>query len=175
MRWHTHALCGIASLWLLAPLPQSPTVDYGVLSACAAFGALLPDLDAAESKIKHLPVGTVAPFALPAQLLYRTLGHRGLLHSLWGLAAFAVLALPVAWLWDWRPWAAVTLGYASHLAADACTKSGIPLFYPRRQRYSPLPRPWRITTGSLAEDMLFPFLAAAVLLLLLTHLNAVPP
>src|SRR5690348_665061 len=125
MRWHTHVLFGISTLWLLSPLPQSPSIDFGVLSACAAFGALLPDLDASESKIKHLRIGDMELFALPAQVLHQTLGHRGFLHSLWGLTTLAVLALPIAWFWDWRPWVALTLGYASHLAADACTKSGI--------------------------------------------------
>ena len=79
----------------------------------------------------------------------------------------------MAWLWDWRPWAALALGYASHLAADACGTTAFPAL-PGRQRYGPLPRRWRITTGSLAEDLLFPFLAAVALLLLLTHLGGAP-
>lgn len=60
-------------------------------------------------------------------------GHRGFTHTLWGALAFTTLtaaaaftitgsiqgALPVATVW--------LLGYASHLATDACTPSGIPL------------------------------------------------
>ena len=50
MRWHTHVVGGVASLWTLAPLlTHSATADpspanLGLLSLCAAFGALLPDL-----------------------------------------------------------------------------------------------------------------------------------
>lgn len=69
MRWPTHALFGINSLWLLSPLPlEMSGYDWGTLAAIAAFGALLPDLDASESKIKHLKLaGTqIKPFILPA-------------------------------------------------------------------------------------------------------------
>jgi membrane-bound metal-dependent hydrolase YbcI (DUF457 family) len=57
MTWPTHALFGISTLWLLAPLPPEIVgYDMGTLAAGAALGALLPDLDASESKIKHLKV-----------------------------------------------------------------------------------------------------------------------
>ncbi len=80
MTWPTHALIGINSLWLLAPLPPDLLgYDWGTLAACAALGALLPDLDASESKIKHLKIpGTqFKPFLLPAQVVHRTDQHRG--------------------------------------------------------------------------------------------------
>jgi hypothetical protein len=55
MTWPTHAFLGISTLWLLAPLPPEVIgCDFGTLATFAAFGALLPDLDASESKIKHL-------------------------------------------------------------------------------------------------------------------------
>ena len=85
MMWPTHAAAGVASLWLLAIVPPEWLgYDFGVLSACAALGALLPDLDASESKIKHLRLlGTnIKPFFLPSQVIYATDHHRGLLHSL---------------------------------------------------------------------------------------------
>jgi len=54
MTWPTHALFGISMLWLSAPLPPELVgYDVGTLDAVAALGALLPDLDASESKIKH--------------------------------------------------------------------------------------------------------------------------
>lgn len=84
MMWRTHALFGIGSLWLLSPLPAEILgYDIGTLAAVAALGALLPDLDAAESKIKHLKIlGTnIKPFLLPAQVVYGSEQHRGLLHS----------------------------------------------------------------------------------------------
>ncbi len=137
----------------------------GAVAAAAALGALLPDLDAADSKIKHLRIAGMKPFAPIAVVLYRGLGHRGLLHSLAGLGIISALTAPLIPWWGWQPSIALMLGYTSHLIADACTKDGIPVFYPNRRRYHLLPRPWRITTGSLAEEMLLPFLAFAVLLL----------
>ena len=55
MTWSTHALFGVNSVWLLAWLPPEILgCDVGTLAATAALGVLLPDLDALESKIKHL-------------------------------------------------------------------------------------------------------------------------
>ncbi len=179
MTWRTHALIGISSLWLLDAVPHAISAgegasNVGLLAAVAAFGALLPDLDAAQSRIKHLSPGWgIEPFALPAQLLHRAFGHRGLLHSGVGLALFTILlALPLALWWGWQPSVALALGYASHLAADACTRTGIPLFYvpllyPRRRRFFLLPLGLRFVTGSEAEGVLLPLLAMPVLLLLL--------
>ncbi len=87
LTWPTHTLFGVSTLWLLAPLPpEILQVDLGVLAAAAAFGALLPDLDASESKIKHLkiPNTQVKPFLLPALVVSRSDQHRGLLPSLAG-------------------------------------------------------------------------------------------
>ena len=187
MLWRTHALIGINSLWLLELIP--PGIERGnlaLLLGVAAFGALLPDLDARESKIKHLSVARIKPFYLPALAIHRQLGHRGFSHSLSALALVAVAAagfngalyysnLPLASFWAWQASAALVLGYASHLAADASTKSGIPLLYvpwlyPHKKRYHLLPPSLRFTTGSEAEEVLFPLLALLILLLLLNHL-----
>lgn len=55
MTWPTHSLIGINFLWLLTPLPPGTLAyDMGTLAAVTVLGALLPDLDASESKIKHL-------------------------------------------------------------------------------------------------------------------------
>jgi inner membrane protein len=43
--------------------------------------------------------------------------------------------------------APLLVGYLSHLAADACTPSGVPLLWPKRKTYSLNLFP----TGSLAE------------------------
>ena len=86
MTWRTHLLAGISSLWLLDALqPGVPPENIGLLALIAGFGALLPDLDAARSKIRNMKVGGIEPFAVPADLLHRTFGHRGPLHSLIGL------------------------------------------------------------------------------------------
>lgn len=179
MTWRTHALIGIGSVWLLEAVPQGigsgDANNVGLLAAVAAFGALLPDLDAQQSRIKHLsPGGGVEPFVLPSLLLHQAFGHRGLLHSGVGLALFAGLfALPLAFWWGWQPSVALTLGYASHLAADACTRTGIPLLYPRRRRVFLLPAALRVVTGSPTEGALLPVLALPVVLLLLLNLRSV--
>lgn len=174
MTWRTHALAGAGSLWLLTALPRGLETGAGLdnvgwLVALAALGALLPDLDAAESKAKHLSVGWgIAPLALPALILHRAFGHRGLLHSALSLALFG---LPLSFWWGGPSSLALVLGYASHLAADACTRTGIPFLYPLRRRLFLLPPALRLVTGSVEEEALLPLLAALVLLLLLTTLK----
>lgn len=170
MMGRTHAFVGIVALWLLEPFGLLTQGALPPLLMIAVLGALLPDLDAAESKIKRLSLGGVAPFMPLSQVLHHTLGHRGLLHSLMGLIIVtAICALPLGFWLGWTATVALALGYASHLLADAATKSGIPLLYPRRQRFHLLPKGWRFTTGSQAEEMLLPWLALGALLLLFVH------
>lgn len=174
MMWRTHVLCGINALWLLAPLPpEILQANMGILAAAAALGAPMPDLDASESKIKHLTIPSTQfkPFLLPALMVSKTDQHRGLLHSLTGLGMMALFAIPTSFYGGWAAFVAFLLGYASHLIADSATKSGISLFYPRLTRYYLLPTAWRITTGSLAEEVLMAPLASSVLLLLVDALR----
>lgn len=171
MMWRTHALLGVASLWLLAPFPGAVTpANVGSLCALAAFGALLPDLDAGESKIRSVRVAGIRPFAPIGFVANRTWGHRALLHSPVGLLAFAAMCVPVALWWGAMPAIALWLGYASHLAGDACTRTGIP-GWPNRgdRRIYLLPQSARLVTGSNAEERLLPLLAMPVLLLLLSR------
>ena len=169
MMGRTHALFGLTSLWLLSGAINQETFLPMLLAAVT--GSLLPDLDAAESKLKHLSLAGITPLVPVANALHQSLGHRGLLHSLWGLSiATVVLSMPLGFALGWPAAMELSLGYASHLFSDALTKSGIPLLYPRRRRYHLLPKPWRITTGSLAEETLFPLLATSVLWLLFSHL-----
>ncbi len=169
MMGRTHMLLGGASLWLLRPLPQILTPeDLVPMLVIATFGALLPDLDAAGSTLKYWRIGGVQPFVPIAQLLHGRFGHRGALHSLRGLGVLALVGLPLLFWLPWRWYLALLVGYASHLLGDACTKTGIPLLYPRPQRFWLLPRRWRLTTGSPEEEWLIPLLALAILLLLLT-------
>lgn len=176
MRWSTHAAVGVSSLWLLKAMPpESLGFDFGVLSGFAVLGALLPDLDAAESKIKHwrFPNTHFKPFLLPSQVVHATDQHRGLLHSLSGFGMALLMALPMAIWIGWSPAAAFLLGYLSHLAADAATKNGIRLCYPSPTRYYVLPKSWRITTGSQAEEPIFVLFAMCALLLLLQSFTGI--
>ena len=174
MMWRTHALSGTNTLRLLTMVPYHLLMyDFGTLAVCAALGALMPDLDAREAKIKHLSIIDIKPFFVAAQVVHNSDRHRGMMHSLSGLSMMILLVFPFSYWTGWAPVTALLLGYGSHLIADGCTKSGIPLLYPRQQRYHALPRPWRITTGSLAEEMLLPLLATVALLLLITHKGSV--
>lgn len=180
MIWGTHLMAGFNALWLAelsylaGNIPLAAQPEIGLLAAAAAIGALLPDLDASESKIKHLKVGGIKPMLMPSQIIHRRWGHRSLLHSLLGLVSVAVLGIAFLLITGtglgWQLLPALLLGYASHLLADACTKTGIPLLYPRRQRFHLIPAKWRISTGSQAEDVLFVLLAMAALLLFLRYL-----
>ena len=172
MMGRTHALAGVASLWCLQVVPSLIQPELlAPLGVLAALGALLPDLDAAQSQIKHLSVAGIKPFAPLSLLLNRTFGHRGLLHSLlsWGVATLVLL--PLGFTVGLAVPLAISLGYASHLATDACTKSGIPFLYPNRKRYHLLPRPFRLTTGSQAEDGVFMIMAILVAGLMLHQLS----
>jgi membrane-bound metal-dependent hydrolase YbcI (DUF457 family) len=63
--------------------------------------------------------------------------------------------------------AALSLGYASHLVGDACTRGGIPLFYPNRRSYRLLLRKIRVVTGSeYYVDVLFAAFALVSMVLL---------
>jgi inner membrane protein len=171
MTWRTHTFFGVTSLWLLAPVPHLLTAaTLGPLALFAAFGALLPDLDASASKIRSIGIGGVQPFVPFSLLIHRTWGHRGLLHSPLGLLLAACAAGILALLGYGLPALALLLGYASHLVADACTRSGIP-GWPNRadRRIYLLPYPLRFVTGSAAEETLIPLLALSVLLLFLTY------
>jgi inner membrane protein len=168
MRGTTHLFAGISSLWLWVLLSQG-TVQESLpfLVVCASLGSLLPDLDAQNSTIKQLKIIGVRPFAIPSAVINKSFGHRGLLHSAVGLCLIVGIVSPLSVFIGWKAIAAVGLGYASHLVTDAMTPSGIPVFFPKTRRFHILPKRLRITTGSLAEDLLFPLFTTSVFLLFL--------
>jgi inner membrane protein len=177
MMGRTHALLGLNTLWIweMAAVPLVTGADDTTrLTLCllaAVGGALLPDLDAPVSLLQNFSVGGIRPLVLPARALHRYLGHRGGLHSLLALGAVGVLALPLLWV-DVLAWWGLLLGYGSHLLGDAATKRGVPLLYPRRAAVHLLPCPFRLSTGSLSEEVVFAVLSASAMLLLLRYLFA---
>ena len=156
MLGRTHALVGAITVWwLVVPFIS---VDYAApLLLCGAVGALLPDLDSPRSLLTAWRIAGISPLRPLASLINQTFGHRGALHSLlgWVIASLGFILLLLLPLWSALGSLALSLGYLSHLAADACTKTGIPIFYPGRIRYRLLPKPLRISTGSFAEDVVF--------------------
>lgn len=167
MTWRTHLVGGVSSLWVLAAVPGIFAAG-GALAAFAALGSLLPDLDAYDSKIRHLNLFKgFEPFVLPGQALHRMFGHRGLLHSGWGIAVCGALAIPISVMFGWQAGTGLLLGYASHIALDACTRTGVPFLYPSSRRFWLLP-PWlRVVTGSPEEDGFLAVFAIFTLLFLL--------
>lgn len=169
--WHTHAAMGASTVWLLLPLlPPEESSVVAVLIACAVVGSLVPDLDAIESKIKHIQVMGIKPLTPVARAINRDFGHRGLLHSLWGWVGWTLLVLPFSVVSSWLSVAAFSLGYASHLAGDACTRSGIPLLYPKRERFHLFAQRWRVITGSEHEQLAFAVFALGAITSLLERL-----
>lgn len=158
--------------WLVVPFTSS---EYAApLLLCGAVGALLPDLDSPRSLLTAWKIAGFSPLLPLARVVNRTFGHRGMLHSLlgWAIASAGFTLLILFPLWSARVSLALSFGYLSHLAADACTKTGIPFFYPRRLRYRLLPKPLRFTTGSLAEDVLFTCLSILLVFGLINSLLA---
>lgn len=181
MTGKTHAMVGANAVWFLALTDLAPDPW---LIPLGAFTALLPDLDASESMAKHLEVGfgtrrsrvAVKPLAPLAFVLSRLFRHRGWLHS-W-LAVVVVAGVSVLALGRYGPAypLVATLGYLSHLAIDALTKSGIDFLLPLRSKVALLPKPFRVRTGGAVDMGLF--LVGALTLVLLAmriaHGQAVP-
>jgi inner membrane protein len=171
MLWHTHAVLGASSVWLLVPfLPSDNAETVGVLMAFAVTGALMPDLDAAESKIKHLKIANIKLIVPLAIAIHRDFGHRRLWHSLWGWGLWTLMLLPLSLKVGWLPVAALSVGYASHLLGDAGTKTGILLLYPERRRWYLLPAKLRVITGGEKEKVVFVLFALLTMSLLLQHI-----
>lgn len=127
MLWRTHFLAGASAGILVAGHADAKTalVSAGV----AGLAALLPDIDSPDSWI-----GRAVP-VLP-RVLKTAVGHRGVLHSLVGMAFvtllfsfwfrhenIAYLALPFL------------VGYLSHIGVDALNPPKVPLLWPLGWRF----------------------------------------
>ena len=177
MRGSTHAVIGANTVWI--PILMGMVIEPW-LFLIGAFTALLPDLDASESKIKHLKFGgyigktkvTINPFMPIAVIISAIFGHRGALHS---LVAIAVVAAGASFLIPHTSvalWLVAVLGYTSHLLADALTKSGIEFFWPWKQNFGALPRFLRVKTGGLVDTLLLLIGSVSVLLFLYQYVGS---
>jgi len=174
MMGRTHVLIGMDAVWWVKALPPIVQPDPGTILLCfvaAGLGSLLPDLDAQSSLLQNLSLLGVRPFRLFGVLIAPS-GHRGLLHSQWGILLIAFVTFPLA-LWSVTAWISLVLGFCTHLAADACTRGGIRFRYPDQSRYHLLPRPLLLVTGSPPEDLVFA-LAACTLVLLILRIPLAP-
>ena len=145
---------GLFSLFSLSLHKDLPALGAAIL------GSLLPDIDSPNSS-----VGRLLPFvSIPIE---RRWGHRTITHCLLAVGVLSVLSSPLVF-YRATLYAALLIGYLSHLLADCGTKSGVPLFHPHpAQCVLPGNSRYRVTTGSLAEQ--------GVLLVLLILLGLVFP
>lgn len=148
MRGATHFAIGANAVWITSLL-GIPT-DWWLLFV-AGFAALLPDLDAHESVIKNLDVRGIKPFAPIAFIFSSLFRHRSALHSLFFLVLVSALSFLLLPYTSFALVMMISIGYASHLIADAMTISGIELFWPVRKNIHLLPRWLRLKTGHAAD------------------------
>jgi membrane-bound metal-dependent hydrolase YbcI (DUF457 family) len=79
-----------------------------------------------------IALGLALGLMLASWLLYRSLHHRGPLHSLYFTLGVTTIACVVFW-WLWQPWTwglAFGWGWLWHILADGLTEQGVPFFWP---------------------------------------------
>lgn len=169
----THALGGAAALagytLVTNQTDAIPLWSYGV----AALGALVPDLDNTHGTILNrthffpLKWGTYPLWG--RNPIWGKPGHRGMTHSIFGVALFAVIML--AWWWiigalvtnagaEWTVpleafLAGAVVGYISHIVLDMLNLTGVELLWPLPFRFF-FP-PWRVLrfgANSLRSEIL---------------------
>jgi membrane-bound metal-dependent hydrolase YbcI (DUF457 family) len=153
-------------LMMAKTVPLSLVVSKAVYYCAVGFGALLPDIDNARSTLGR-------KFGVISKEIQRVAGHRTIMHSLLGLVLVALLAIGlervVIYLLGLQGYvvpadlistshlvfAGMLFGYVMHIAADALTLGGVPLFWPNRKRYGFPPNPhMRFRTGDWPEHVI---------------------
>lgn len=177
----THELVGVSLAVAAGRVLDTGSLETAGLAAAALFGSWLPDVDRLGARVhrrtrierrKRLVGGAGAVLRLPLRMFALLVPHRTITHSAAACAAVAALAALVA-----SPAGAsvavvvaagVAIGYASHVATDACTPAGVSLWAPLSlRRVWLLPRRARIRTGSWREAAFAAVAAAALALALL--------
>ena len=146
-----------APLMTASAVPVTLLVKKIVFYSMVGLGALLPDIDNAHSTLGH-KLGWVS------KTIQHVAGHRTLFHSLLGLAlgleqlviyllALRGLTIPAQLVrGEHLVFISVLFGCIMHIAADALTEGGVPLFWPYPKRYGFPPNPhWRFRTGTWPE------------------------
>ena len=158
------------------PVPIDLIINKVIFFSMVALGALLPDIDNAQSTIGQR-------FGWISKEIQHIAGHRTIFHSLLGLLLGSLLAYGTEQLIivllaqrgfifpaqliekSHFVFIAVLLGCILHIAADGLTEGGVPLLWPNHKRFGFPPNPhWRFRTGDWPEYvivyscMLFVFL-----------------
>ena len=180
VRHGTHELIGVSVTLAGARMLEAPPVETAGAAVTAFYASWLPDIDQLGSRVhrrsalvrRSLLAGVVGVVVrLPALAFAVIARHRGVSHSLAGAMLAGLLAAlvcaPAGGAVSTVVGGGVFAGYVAHLAADALTPSGVPLWAPlSRQRVWLLPRAWRIRTGSWREGVVALLAAVAVVALL---------
>lgn len=166
MRNTTHELVGVSLALVASRATDTESLPTAALAASAVWGSWLPDVDTPGARVhrrtrleRHSLVARGLGVLLRAPLLTFALlvRHRGFTHALVACAAVSVLvAMAVAVVGGpglgGLVGLGVAVGYGAHLAADACTPGGAPLWWPlSTRRIWLLPKQLRIPTGSWRE------------------------
>jgi membrane-bound metal-dependent hydrolase YbcI (DUF457 family) len=168
-------LAGTAYFLSTAPSNYASATLGGVIVA-SYVGSLIPDADDASADIwESLPLGhTFGKITDPF------LPHRGISHSLVGVALYAVILhyllclMPAYWgIYVLPVTISSTVAYASHLLADSFTVEGIPLLWPLKHKFGIPPKPFdgiRIQTGEWFENLIiFPIANIALIVLIIPY------
>ena len=139
MKGTTHLVIALSSGMALSSLLKIPPKEIPWI--VLLLGALAPDLDEDESTIAkpskflcHLLPKTLCDLldsigTGTSKLLKLLFGHRGFFH--WPILAILIMALGYRYDIYWLSW--FGFGYLTHVIADACTVTGVPLYAPIRQ------------------------------------------
>jgi membrane-bound metal-dependent hydrolase YbcI (DUF457 family) len=177
----THELVGVSLALAAATVVEADPLETVGLAAASVCGSRLPDMDQLGARVhrrsrlerRSLLVGaTGAALRLSLLAFAALVPHRGVTHSAVACpaaAGFAALvAAPAGAAAALVVGAGVGIGYAAHLAADACTPGGVRLWAPLSgRRVWLLPVRARIPTGSLGEAGLAAAVVAALAVVLL--------
>ncbi len=150
-------------LTMTTPVPLELIIKKAVFYLMVALGALLPDIDNAQSTMGH-------KFGWISKEIQHIAGHRTIFHSLLGLLLGSLLAigleqlvilllaqrgfiLPAQFVGaSHLVFVAVMFGCIIHIASDGLTEGGVPLLWPYRKRYGFPPDPhWRFRSGDWPE------------------------
>jgi inner membrane protein len=155
-----------APLTTVKSIPLSLIVSKIAYYSAVGFGALLPDIDNARSTMGR-------KFGIISKEIQRMAGHRTILHSLLGtvlvgLLAFGLERIVIYFLGQngytvpadlistsHLVLVGMLFGYVIHIACDALTLGGVPLFWPDRTRYGFPPNSrMRFRTGDWPEHVI---------------------
>jgi membrane-bound metal-dependent hydrolase YbcI (DUF457 family) len=163
----TNGLVGAACAVAASRALELDALETGAAVLGAVWGSWLPDADRLGTRIhrrvrlapRNLPVAALGAVLRAPLVAFALLArHRGVSHSLAACRLVAGLAALLAAIGGEAGAAAAAgcaLGYCAHVLADACTPSGVCLWWPCSRRPALLvPRPFRIRTGSLPDALI---------------------